>query len=304
MQSEHNPNSVSASGYGPSVKNRIHRSKPIFNGNETNFEIFEVKFLSYLRLCGLYNVTQNSNSENDDELNAEVFAELIQCLDDRSINLIIRDARDNGRKALEILSLHYRPKGKARVITLYTELTSLQKNAIESVTDYLVRAETITAALREADETISDGLLIAMILKGLPQTFLPFSVMINDKTKLSFPEFKKALRNFEDNQNLNRNNEKNNVMGLNVQNHDYQNNNHSRTKWCSKCRSNSHDTKQCKKWCSFHKNDSHWTKDCRNKSRNKHHHQAKFADQSFEQHDQASSDKNQFLFHGRLPNYQ
>ena len=195
MTSQENNASTSLTGYGTSInmKSRVHRSRPTFNGNESNFEIFEIKFLSYLRLCGLYNVTQDTGSENDEELNAEVFAELIQCLDDRSINLIIRDARDNGRKALEILLLHYRPKGKARVITLYTELTSLQKNGVESVTDYIVRAEIITAALREADETISDGLLIAMILKGLPQTFLPFSVMVNDKKKLSFVEFKKAL---------------------------------------------------------------------------------------------------------------
>ena len=278
-------------GYGPSInmKSRIHRSRPTFNGNESNFEIFEIKFLSYLRLCGLYNVTQDTDSENDEELNAEVFAELIQCLDDRSINLIIRDARDNGRKALEILSLHYRPKGKARVITLYTELTSLQKNGVESVTDYVVRAEIITAALREADETISDGLLIAMILKGLPQAFLPFSVMVNDKKKLSFADFKKALRNFEDNQNLNRTNEKNNVMGLNVHNSDYQNSSQNRHKWCQKCKINSHDTKQCKRWCNFHKNDSHWTKDCRSRNnKNKYHHQAKFADQNFEQPDQTN----------------
>ena len=45
-------------------------TRPIFNGNESNFEIFEIKFLSYLRLCGLYNVTQDTDSENDDELNA------------------------------------------------------------------------------------------------------------------------------------------------------------------------------------------------------------------------------------------
>ena len=284
MNQNNHQHNAAPTGYAPSasMKNRVHRSRPIFNGNESNFEIFEVKFLSYLRLCGLYEVTQNPDSENDVELNAEVFAELIQCLDDRSINLIIRDARDNGRKSLEILSLHYRPKGKARVITLYTELTSLQKNDIETVTDYVVRAEIITAALREADETISDGLLIAMILKGLPHTFLPFSVMVNDKAQLSFAEFKKALRNFEDNQNLNRTNEKNNVMGLNVQNQDYQNNNQSKSKWCSKCKSNTHDTKQCKRWCHFHKNDSHWTKDCRSKNKNKYHHQAKFADQSFE----------------------
>ena len=152
-------------------RQRIHpRAKPYFNGVESSFEIWELKFLSYLRLCGLHKTLQNSSSINEEE-NAEVFAELMQCLDDRSINLVIRDARDDGRKALDILSKHYRPKGKARVITLYTELTSLRKEKSESVTDYLVKAETITAALREADEVISDSLLIAMILKGLPESF-------------------------------------------------------------------------------------------------------------------------------------
>ena len=86
MNQNNHQHNAAPTGYAPSasMKNRVHRSRPIFNGNESNFEIFEVKFLSYLRLCGLYEVTQNPDSENDVELNAEVFAELIQCLDDRS----------------------------------------------------------------------------------------------------------------------------------------------------------------------------------------------------------------------------
>ena len=57
------------------------------------------------------------------EKNATVFAELI--LGDKSLSLVIRDAQDNGIKTLTILSEHYVWKGKPKVISLYTELTSM-----------------------------------------------------------------------------------------------------------------------------------------------------------------------------------
>ena len=47
------------------------------------------------------------------EKNATIFAELIQYLDDKSLLLVIRDVRDNGRKALTILREHYLSKRKA-----------------------------------------------------------------------------------------------------------------------------------------------------------------------------------------------
>ena len=38
----------------------------------------------------------------------------------------------------------------------------------ESVTDYMIRAEKAVSALRAADEQVSDELLIAMTVIGLP----------------------------------------------------------------------------------------------------------------------------------------
>ncbi|KAJ8384364.1 hypothetical protein AAFF_G00206170 [Aldrovandia affinis] len=48
----------------------------------------------------------------DEEKNAEAYAELIQFLDDKSLSLVMREAADDGRKALKILRDYYAGRGK------------------------------------------------------------------------------------------------------------------------------------------------------------------------------------------------
>ena len=43
----------------------------------------------------------------DSEKNADIFSMMIQVLDDKSLNLIIRDAPDKGRESFKILKEHY-----------------------------------------------------------------------------------------------------------------------------------------------------------------------------------------------------
>ena len=94
-------------GYGP-------RTGPLFNGDERKFELWEIKFLGYLRLKKLDTIftplAEDANEDTraaDATKNIDVFAELIQCLDDRSLTLIIRDAANDGRKAFGILRENY-----------------------------------------------------------------------------------------------------------------------------------------------------------------------------------------------------
>ena len=69
-------------------------------------------------------------------------------------------------------------------------------SADENVTDYMLRAETAATSLKSVGEQISDSLLIAKIIKGLPsEEYKPFSTVVTQKDKdISFSEFSPKLR--------------------------------------------------------------------------------------------------------------
>ena len=172
---------------------------PVFTGDSEDFEIWSIKFKGMMRLHSLIDILNSTADTVDASKNAQIFAYLAQCLDDKSLTLIIRDAEDDGRKAFNILKEHYLGSSKPRILSLYTELTSLKMKSAESVTDYVLRAETAAARLRQANEQFSDKLLIAMVLKGLPESFHAFSTIINsNEADLTFPKFKTQLRSFEE----------------------------------------------------------------------------------------------------------
>ena len=90
-------------------------------------------------------------------------------------------------------------KGKPRIVTLWTELCTMKNKPNETVTDYLIRAENASSSLRNAGETVSDSLLIAMVLKGLPPSFKTFEAVVTQRHDVvSFSEFKASLRGYED----------------------------------------------------------------------------------------------------------
>ena len=60
----------------------------------------------------------------------------------------------------------------------------------------------ISNTLKEAGEVISDRLLIAMVLKGLPPNFKPFTMVITHKKTLTFSEFKVCLRSYEETESM------------------------------------------------------------------------------------------------------
>ncbi|KAM9791032.1 uncharacterized protein LOC133165345 [Syngnathus typhle] len=257
-------------------------SRLMFDGDEKNYELWEAKFLGHLRLQDLKDVILNEpTTEEEDELqqdagkNEEAYAELIQFLDDKSLSLVMRDAADDGRGALQILRNYYQGKGKPRIISLYTELTSLQKSESESVTEYVIRAETAITALRNAGETLSDGLLVAMVLKGLPESFKPFAIHVTQRDEtMQFSEFKTKMRSYEDTEKM-RAEADDNVMNVRQRRArpdrptDRGAERSAAEVVCFKCGLKGHMARACRRklWCSHCKSSTHRDATCRRKQR-------------------------------------
>ena len=183
----------------------------------------------------------------------------------------MRDAAGDGRKALKILRDHYASQGKPRIIALYTELTSLEKGTSETVTDYLIRAERSIMALKNAKETLSDGLVIAMILKGLPDSYKPFVVHITQSTsEITFAMFKSQLKSFEETEKFNCKPKTDQVMKTESPSFSA-----SSYVTCYACGRKGHIMKDCpdktksetSKWCSYHKSTTHSDSTCRRHQR-------------------------------------
>ena len=265
--------SVNSTGYGPPTRNLL------FDGDESSFELWEVKFLAYLRLQKLHstvidstgNLIETPATADTAEKNSEVFACLVHFLDDKSLNLIIRDAKDNGRKALKILRDHYLGSSKPRVISMYCELTSLKLASSESVTEYMLRAETTVARLKDAKEQVSDALLIAMLMKGLPDSYQSFStvMMQQDMDTMTFEKFKVALKNFAENEKARSEHQDTdaNVMKVNHRTKGEKEGTKSSGVTCYTCHQTGHKRYQCpqrlKKWCDTCNTGTHYSRDCR-----------------------------------------
>ena len=79
---------------------RPRTAKLFFDNNKSKYE---VKFLGYLKIQHLHQIILSLTDQSDDidfiEKDATIFAKLTQYLDDKSLSLVMRDAKDDGRKA-------------------------------------------------------------------------------------------------------------------------------------------------------------------------------------------------------------
>ena len=252
-------------GYGPkpSLPN-------MFDGDERNYEKWEVKFLAQMKLFNLKDVILSSDHDYDDTNDADknemAYAILVQSLDDKSLALVMNDAQDDGREALKILRSHYRGASTPRIIGLYTELTSLKMMDKETVTEYVIRAEKAAVGLKLVGETVSDSLLIAMVLKGLPETYQSFvTVVTQSQDQHSFKKFKEDLRSHEETvksrKEVHKEGKEEFVLKVQGDSHG------GRSAECFRCGStDGHFARDCTKntvWCSFCKRSNHTRATCR-----------------------------------------
>ena len=255
----------------------------LFDGSEDKYDLWETRFLGCLHTLKLKETILNEPAPDanaaqlaeDARKNADCYAELIRLIDDKSLSLVRHEAADDGRKALRMLKEHYSGKSKPRIINLYTSLTKLRMADNENVTDYLIKAENTITALRDAGETLSDGLTVAMILNGLPDSFKPLAVHVTqNEGTVTFTDFKRRLRIYEESEKMNMTVSADNVMKMHVrQGHGSSKTPTSSRKdddasvTCYRCGMKGHKARKCYRrvWCGHCKNNTHQESLCKKK---------------------------------------
>ncbi|TWW71507.1 hypothetical protein D4764_16G0000040 [Takifugu flavidus] len=107
-------------GYGPSHAGQ-RWFRLLSNSDEKSFELWETCFMAHGGLHSLRGIIEKGPEADEDDV--EVFAEdeakngeaYAQLVDNKSLSLVMRDAKRDGRRALEILQEHYAGTDKPRI---------------------------------------------------------------------------------------------------------------------------------------------------------------------------------------------
>ena len=173
-----------------------------FSGEEDDFAYWSEKFEGYMHTKKLRGQLLGTDASNDNEKYI-ILAELVQCLDKRSILMLKSECNGNVPEAWKPLTAHFSSSHTPRMMNLLEQLTSLSLKPAEEMTDYLIRAETLSSSLEIAGEKISEKLLVSVVLKGLPDSYEYFMTVHGfSKTPTPFSDLKKALKNFANFQKL------------------------------------------------------------------------------------------------------
>jgi len=143
---------------------------------------------------------REDKTDDFNKRNKRAYAQLVQVLNEKSLQHVMRDAKDDGMKAFKILKEHYASTQKLRVPTLYEQLTTIKLIDTEDITDYLIYVKNYSAGLKSAGENVSNISVIAMIMKRLPTSYIRLFYIVIVRTQLNrnqtLSELKAALTNF------------------------------------------------------------------------------------------------------------
>ena len=219
--------------------------------------------------------------EKFDELKMRVWCEIIQSLGKRSA-MFLRPYKEDGPKAWAVMCDRYKSCERPRLQQLIEKLTILKMVIIESVIDYITRAEELHGNLREVDEQLSEPMLISIILKVLTEDFDNFVTICKfSKDEQNLHSIKRDLVNFEYDKRQRSNDERqeSTFFGSNRQKPKlnchfcgkmghkeafcFANHSNKRNVKCHNCGNSGHVAKDCrkpkqnKKYCSFCKMNNH-----------------------------------------------
>ena len=178
-------------GYGPGPDKKMH-----FEGDREDFKSWQTRMKLRLRKLKLANIL--NEDQPDPVKNLEVYMEIVEHIDDKSLRLIQDVAEDNGQLAWKILSETYLGTDEDRIFKVLTDFSNLFHKHTENVIDYLCRIDEIKKILETNKIVLPDNLYIIMAMKGLGDKYTVLcDVIQTQKVKPTYEEFKSQIKSKE-----------------------------------------------------------------------------------------------------------
>ncbi|CAB3992896.1 Hypothetical predicted protein [Paramuricea clavata] len=206
----------------------------VFNGKAENYPAWSTKFTAYMQTKGLYKALlgkevapeeitplagdasdeqkaeweakvqqRNKQIEEIEERNNTVWCHIALALDNNSLLYIRHDCLSSdgvgdGAKAWRLLQQRYSNVEKPNVVSLVRQISRLQLNENEKLSEYFIRAQELMSRLTEAGEKISETLFNALVINGLPEKYEHFIVQESFNPAADFTELRTRLQNYDD----------------------------------------------------------------------------------------------------------
>ena len=223
-------------GYGPRIITMDSQTIKwlVFNGKAENYPAWSTKFTAYMQTKGLYKALlgkeiipeeiaplaedasdeqktawdakvreRNKQIEEIQERNNTVWCHIALALDNNSLLYIRHDCLSSdgvgdGAKAWRLLQQRYSNVEKPTVVSLVRQISRLQLNENEKLSEYFIRAQELMSRLTEAGENISETLFNALVINGLPEKYEHFIVQESFNPAANFTELRTRLQNYDD----------------------------------------------------------------------------------------------------------
>ena len=246
-------------GHGTISQCALSADKPKLSGKKEDFTPWQIRVEAYLDNIDLVSVLTSPNP--DPVKNKKLYLELINLVDNQSLQVISSTAKNDGKLAYEKLCNYYLGDNKARMITALRHLSKLRFNHGESIQQFICKCDTLRTTLKSFPSTQDlDLMLVTQASEALPESFSVFRTVIQAAPNYGdWDNFKTQLQN-HDSIESNKQPQNNAVMNIQHQqdsttiikprqnNHFKKFLNRSKPITCHKCfAKNDHLTKNCGK---------------------------------------------------------
>ena len=139
-----------------------------FSGDPKDWLIFSERFKCILGVYNLDNVLVADHADaNDEAKKKKVYQLLVSAINDETFKVIYADAKNDGKKALEILSERYLGSKSDLEVELLTDLFDVKIQCNEDHTKFISRIDLIKSQLESNNVKLPDKAFTVLALRGL-----------------------------------------------------------------------------------------------------------------------------------------